>query len=212
MQHINKKQINYILREIVNTTWSPYPLLIPQDQLVAEYRFHSVLSRCESKLEVATILGLCAYIDLTCRNGGATESLTSFTFLQHEGAIYEAIWIVEPFIGFNAPSGIAIVPQFPFADNYHHDFGIFHSSDNGGNSWHFAYAIEVDGVATHRKRRDKDDYRDNLVDYPVIRLYEETIDLFLWAEDYLTENPLHGEGTLHLIPLHSYNPQDDRWT
>ncbi|GEM_PF-1379292 len=218
MQQINKKQVDYILREIVDTTWRPYPLLIPSDQVEAEYRFHNVLNQCGSKLEIAAILGLCAYIDLTCRHEGATNCLTSFTFLQYNNTIHDAIWIVEPFVGFHGPSAIGIVPQLPFAEGYHHDFGIFHSHDNGGSNWNLAYAIEVDGVATHRKRRDKDSYRDSLVDYPVIRLYEETIDLFLWAEDYMAEFPKGNnvpwdtDGTLHLIPKTDYSPQQDRWS
>jgi hypothetical protein len=79
------------------------------------------------------------------------------------------------------PSALALVPQLKFPNvNYHHDFGLFYGDSDGGGNWHFECAIEIDPETAHRDRRDKDSYRDHLVDYDVVRVYDEIHDYLSW--------------------------------
>ena len=79
------------------------------------------------------------------------------------------------------PQSIMFVPQIKFANNYHHDFGIFYGDKNGApESWILKYGVEVDGYNFHKDRRYKDRYRDSLVNYHVIRLLEEIHNPLKW--------------------------------
>ncbi len=74
------------------------------------------------------------------------------------------------------PSAMAFVPQLVFAQNLHHDFGVFFSGerDPKPTDWGFELAVEVDIFYTHQIFPGRDMNRDLLVNYPVLRLHPNT--------------------------------------
>jgi hypothetical protein len=82
---------------------------------------------------------------------------------------------------------MAIVPQGEFVGypNKHHDFLIFSSSTRSPkqDEWHVKCAIEVDYSATHIFYKYKDDARDRLVKYPVLRFSDgHTSEYLTWIQ------------------------------
>jgi hypothetical protein len=107
--------------------------------------------------------------------------------IEHNNISYEGIWFVCPWGGWlggmgGGPTACALVPQLKFQNiSYHHDFGLFYGeSDGGGEPWHFKCAIEIDPDFTHCDRREKDAYRDSIVDYDVIRICDQEYDYKTW--------------------------------
>jgi hypothetical protein len=113
--------------------------------------------------------------------------------IQYNQRTYEAIWFVCPWDGWFAstvgggPSALAFVPQLKFlGHDYHHDFGVFYGeSDGGGAPWNFKCVIEIDPKHTHEDRRDKDAYRDSVVDYLVVRINDEIYDEKSWFKEII---------------------------
>ena len=45
--------------------------------------------------------------------------------------------------------------------------------------------MEIDPEATHKDRKDKDDYRDQIVDYDVVRVYDKAYNYISWFESII---------------------------
>lgn len=154
-----------------------------------------IIDKCGSTTEKVYLLGAAYFIEHIGKGAGTVWIGDGLPItgcnIEHNGILYEAIWFICPWSGWYLPDGLwcgpsacAFVPQLVFPNiNYHHDFGLFYGgSDGGGTPWHFKCAIEIDPETTHRDRRDKDTYRDRIVDYDVIRIYDEIHDYLSWFE------------------------------
>jgi ssDNA-binding Zn-finger/Zn-ribbon topoisomerase 1 len=127
--------------------------------------------------EIEYILGAAYYLDHlvhSCEN--ADGILLYKTEVQYNGDNYNGIGFYKPYSYWNGgvePSAMAFVPQLVFAQNFHHDFGVFFSGerDPKPTEWDFELAVEVDVFYTHQLFPGRDMNRDLLVNYPVLRLH-----------------------------------------
>jgi hypothetical protein len=180
---MDKTQIDYICKHMLGTEWRPN---IDQEVL-------HVLDKCQSKLEIMYLLGAAYFIDQIGQESGHgwDENIPlRLGSINYEGNFYEGIWFLEPWSGWYladvpvwaGPSALMFVPQLEFGENIHHDFGVFYGNDNGSPIWDLEFVVEIDGYGIHKDRRKKDFYRDSIVPYRVIRLYEETHNPLNWFE------------------------------
>ena len=180
---ISKSNINGLIKTAFEIDWEPD---ISEDAL-------SILNKCGSTTEILYLLGAAYYIEQTRDKykgecSGQPLPIISCV-IEHNNITYEGIWFLCPWGGWLSgmgagPTACVLVPQLQFPNvNYHHDFGLFYGeSDGGGAPWHFKCAIEIDPKATHGERQDKDAYRDQLVDYDVIRVCDDNHDYLSWLK------------------------------
>lgn len=182
----SKQNFFDITKSLFQNNWVPE---------IDDYAF-SILNKCDSLTEKLYIVGAAYYIEQIRENHNGTMQGQQLQItgceIEYNQETYEAIWFVSPWDGWFAswihggPSALAFVPQLPFHDdNFHHDFGVFYSSDNAGGDWHFKCALEIDPKHTHADRRDKDAYRDSVVDYPVVRINDEIHDEKSWFKEII---------------------------
>lgn len=179
---ITKSNILNLIKTAFGFEWTPE---ISQEAI-------DILNRCDSTTEQVYFLGAAYYIE-SMRDKYKGELFgqplpISSHIVTYNQINYEAIYFQEPWGGWArgygaGPSSCAFVPQlkFPYI-NYHHDFGLFYSADNAGGEWGLQCAIEIDPDKTHKDRRDKDEYRDSIVDYEVIRVDDKTHSCTTWFE------------------------------
>lgn len=180
---MERSHINNLIKKVLEIDWEPD---ISDDAL-------RIIDKCGSTTEQLYLLGAAYYIEQTRDKykgdcSGQPLPIISCA-IKHNDISYEGIWFVCPWEGWLSgigagPTACALVLQLKFPNvNYHHDFGLFYGeSDGGGAPWHFKCAIEIDPTATHSDRRDKDAYRDSIVDYDVLRVYDEIHDYLSWFQ------------------------------
>lgn len=178
---ITKSNILSLIKKALEIDWEPE---ISDDAL-------RILNKCDSTTEQLHLLGAAHYIEQTREKhqgecSGQPLPIVSCV-IEHNKITYEGIWFLCPWGGWLSgmgagPTACAFVPQLKFPNvNYHHDFGLFYGeSDGGGAPWHFRCAVEIDPEATHGDRREKDKYRDQIVDYDVVRVYDKEHDYVSW--------------------------------
>lgn len=178
---ISKSNIKQLIKTAFKVDWEPD---ISDDAI-------RILNKCDSTTEQLYLLGAAYYIEQTRDKyhgecSGQPLPIVGCV-ITHNNITYEGIWFVCPWGGWlssmgGGPTACALVPQLQFPNvNYHHDFGLFYGeSDGGGAPWHFQCAVEIDPEATHEDRRDKDEYRDKIVDYDVVRVCDEVHDFSSW--------------------------------
>jgi len=183
----SKKNFFNITKSVFQNNWTPD---------IDDYAF-SILNKCDSLTEKLYIVGAAYYIEqIRGKHNGSLQGLQlqiTGCEIQYNQKTYEAIWFVCPWDGWFAsavgggPSALAFVPQLKFlGHDYHHDFGVFYGeSDGGGAPWNFKCAIEIDPKHTHEDRRDKDAYRDSVVDYLVVRINDEIYDEKSWFKEII---------------------------
>ncbi len=178
---VTSGDIEYICRYMLNIDWRPY-LKRPDEVL-------SILTRCQSKLEIMCILGMGYYFYKKAREFNPYNSfnnyplITAATFKKQQG-----IDISSVFLGHEddwyGPFSVFILPQFPSPQKpIHHDLGLYFEYDDGRmkHSWlEFICAVEIEGYGVHRNRREKDKLRLSGLSYPVIRVYEEQTEPHNW--------------------------------
>lgn len=178
---MNSNNISYICNKLLEIDW------IPKIQENAMY----ILDKCDTKLEIMFLLGAFYFLEKASQKANNTSvgeypvDICSVYHLneKYEGYCFREVWpLWYAEIGEDCgPQSILFVPQVKFADNYHHDFGIFYGNENySSDSWHLKYGVEVDGYNSHKDRRKKDVYRDTLVGHAVIRLLEEIHNPLKW--------------------------------
>ena len=179
---ITKSNLNGLIKTALEIDWEPEI----SDQAL------SILNTCDSTTEQLHLLGAAYYIEQTKNKyqgecSGQPLPIIS-CIVRHKNINYEGICFLSPWGGWLSgmgagPSSCALVPQLRFPNvNYHHDFGLFYSQSDGGGNWHFQCAIEIDPEVTHKNRKGKDDYRDKIVDYDVIRVYDKDYGYITWFE------------------------------
>lgn len=153
---------DYVIQDYFPDGWKP--------EIIDEYKIYKLLAVCGSRDEIAHVFGIAYYLEK--QRGGIKISLSP-TYIIYNGKKLNAIWFKEPyeFLNGNAPSAMALVPQLEFANNCHHDFGIFISDNHSAseNDWHFEMAVEVDYCPSHAFTTS-DWGRDSMVNYFVLRL------------------------------------------
>lgn len=180
---MKRSHINNLIKKVLGIDWEPD---ISNDAL-------HIIDKCGSTTEKLYLLGAAYYIERTRDkyNGECSGQPLPIIncVIEHNNISYEGIWFLCPWGGWannmgGGPSACALVPQLKFPNvNYHHDFGLFYCADDGGSApWHFQCAIEIDPVATHKERKDKDEYRDQIVNYDVVRVCDETHDYLSWFQ------------------------------
>ena len=161
MNHTNLK---YICNELLEVEWEP---IIATNDL-------RILDKCGSKLECMFLLGAFHFLEEVCRKSNSmaigeyaiNKSEAIYNDSSVEGFCFYGVWplwfeILGEDVG---PQSVLFVPQLPFANDYHHDFGIFYGDKNcAPEKWSLRYAVEIDGYKVHKDRRGKDKYRDSLV-------------------------------------------------
>jgi hypothetical protein len=186
---MEQSHINNLIKKVLNIEWEPD---IDQDAL-------RIIDKCGSDTERLFLIGAAHFIECSRDKYGGELSGTKLPIIgckiSHNNITYEGIWFVCPWGGWSGgigggPTACAFVPQLKFPDtSYHHDFGLFYGeSDGGGGPWHFKCAIEIDPEYTHKDRRDKDAYRDSIVDYDVIRIYDEVHNALSWFEEIINRD------------------------
>jgi hypothetical protein len=178
---MNIDKIKYICTKMLEVDWCPK----------LDRKSMKILDKCDSLLEVMYLFGAVYFLESICQREGNVavgEYSIETGSVIHRGKELEGIffhgvwplWISE--VGTDCgPQSILFVPQVRFGPDFHHDYGIFYGDKYGStDKWVFKYGVEVDGYVIHKKRRDKDKYRDTIVDYPVIRLLEETQNPLKW--------------------------------
>lgn len=178
-----------LIKDVLEIDWEPE--ISP--------RALQILNRCDSKTEKLYIIGAAYYVE-QARNRfmswpDDTKLIISTCFIEYNSIEYEGIWFNEPWFAWyelsqGGPSACAFVPQLKFKNiNYHHDFGLFYNSDNGGaESWNLNYVIEIDPDHTHNNRKDKDAYRDSIVDYEVVRICEDVPNYLTWFKEIIRKD------------------------
>jgi len=130
-----------------------------------------------SRDEVKYILGAAYYLDHNEHSYDDENGIKLYkTEILHNDKKYDGIGFFQPYSywgGGYEPSAMAFVPQLIFAENRHHDFGVFFSSERfpKPTDWKFELAVEVDIYYTHELFPGNDKNRDLLVKYPVLRLH-----------------------------------------
>lgn len=182
----SKQNFFDITKSVFQDNWTPD---------IDDYAF-SILNKCDSLTEKLYIVGAAYFIEQIRENfngsmQGQQVQITGCE-IQYNQRTYEAIWFMCPWDGWFAssihggPSALAFVPQLKFPNHdYHHDFGVFYSSDNNGADWGFKCAVEIDPKHTHEDRRDKDAYRDSVVGYLVVRINDEIHDEKSWFKEII---------------------------
>ena len=177
---ITKLNLNGLVKTGLGTDWEPQ---------ISDGAIR-VLNKCDSTTEQLHLLGAAYYIEKTRDKyqgecSGQPLPIISCV-IKHNEISYEGIWFVCPWGGWlrglgAGPSACALVPQLQFPNkNCHHDFGLFYGDSDGGGNWVFQCAIEIDPEPTHRNRRDKDEYRDQIVGHDVVRVNGEKYDYVSW--------------------------------
>ena len=179
---MERSHINSLIKKALNIDWEPD---ISADAL-------RIIDKCGPTTEKLYLLGAAYYIEQTRdkHNGECSgQHLPIIScVIKHNNISYEGLWFLSPWGGWLSgmgagPSACALIPQLKFPNvNYHHDFGLFYGDSDGGGNWNFKCAIEIDPEVTHKDRRDKDDYRDSIVDYDVVRIYDEIHDYLSWFQ------------------------------
>lgn len=154
-------------------------------------RSMKIFDKCDSLLEVMYLFGAIHFLESICNRVGnmavGEYAITTGTVIHRgnelDGICFQGVWplwIDE--IGEDCgPQSILFVPQVEFGPKFHHDFGIFYGDKYGSTEkWVLKYGVEVDGYVIHKKRREKDKYRDSIVKYPVIRVLEEIHNPLKW--------------------------------
>lgn len=177
-------QVKYIVTEILGITdWTPEI----NDKALKN------LDICQSKLEIAFLFGAVYRMWSNAQKIQADIG----PIWGKDVHDYPAIWIVEPWSGYythmcTGPSGLAFIPQYKAGD-ITADFAIAECGDNGGaqSDWDKPYAVvEIDGYAVHKKRREKDEWREKFFaqhGYKVFHLYEEEDNPILWFDKVIDE-------------------------
>lgn len=183
------KNINFICKRLLSVDWAPK----------LSESANNLINKCDSILEVQFLFGALFFLEQLCIKEG-NMSFGDFPLdtstVTYQGKKLEGyfsfgvwpLWISE--LGLDCgPQSIMFVPQTPFADKYHHDFGIFYGDKYGrAESWDFQYGVEIDGYMYHHYRREKDKFRDSIVNYPVFRLLEEESDPLTWFRMVMKED------------------------
>lgn len=182
---LNDTQLVYVCKNMLGVEGTPNF----SDQHRA--RIYSTLKKCDSYLELMAFLGMCYYIQGSSFTKPCNVGYVPVTFVD----IGEAIVITNSEAWMESKKGwynLMVVPQLQTVvksryNNKHsitltHDFGFFIPKliTSVYNKHQMLCIVEVDGYAVHKDRRDKDAVRDNSVQYPVIRLLEEKVDLLTW--------------------------------
>jgi hypothetical protein len=191
---MQRNQVEYLCEYMLDVRWRPDM----DDAALA------VLDLCQSKLEIMYLLGAAYFIQ---HNGWWSKNLPlrRATVTYHD-APYSGIWFVEPWWGWvqdvelwPGPSAMLFVPQLAYGDlrtgekAIHHDFGVFYGDDQEPPHWTLQFALEIDGYGPHKDRRPQDAYRDNLLPYPVVRLYEEADSPLTWFERIIHASPTNNQ-------------------
>jgi hypothetical protein len=176
-------EIEYICRYMLGLDWRPY--LRRTDEVL------SILSRCQSKLEIMCILGMGYYFYKEARKFNPYYSFDKYPLFT-TGILkgQQGIDISSVFLGYEydwyGPFSVFIIPQFPSPQKpIHHDLGLYFEYDDGRmkHSWlEFICAVEIDGYGVHRKRRQEDERRLSGLPYPIIRVYEEQTEPHNWLK------------------------------
>jgi hypothetical protein len=178
---MNSEKVKYICNKMLEIDWQP-------KLSTAAMR---ILGECHTQLESMFLFGAIYFLDSICQKANRL-SIAEYPIgtcnAIHRGKEIEGIFIASAWplwyseLGEDCgPQSILFVPQIEFGPNYHHDFGIFYGDENGTKeSWKLRYGIEIDGYIVHRHRRGTDKYRDNIINYPVIRLLEEIHNPLKW--------------------------------
>jgi hypothetical protein len=178
---MNPEKVKYTCEKMLEVDWQPN---LTGDAML-------VLGKCASLLETMYLFGAIYFLESICRKTN-NMAVGEFPIETHiavhcgksvEGIFFGGVWpLWYSEVGDDCgPQSILFVPQIEFGPNYHHDFGILYGDQNGTKeNWKLRYGIEIDGYIMHRDRREKDKYRDNLISYPVIRLFEEIHNPLKW--------------------------------
>ena len=182
---MERKHIHSLIQKALKVEWEPN---IDNEAL-------RIIDKCGSTTEKAFLLGAANFIERVGKAAGTDWIGDGLPItgceIEYNCIFYEGIWFVCPWSGWYLPDGLwcgptacAFVPQLRFPNvKYHHDFGLFYGeSDSGEGPWHFKCSIEIDPEVTHRDRRDKDAYRDSIVNYEVVRINDEIHDYLNWFE------------------------------
>lgn len=175
-----KGVVDFVCEDYLKVDW--YPNITYDASLILEL--------CQSKVEIAYLLGAVYCIDRKEINRIDRQMSIEAGTIQIGLEKYPAAIFVDPYLYWDKssiPSTIAFVPQFPFAKKLHHDFGLFFSSEQwgGNNDWYISSAIEVDAHPSHDADQNFDAYRDRLSPYKVIRLKPGIDDYLTWFENVL---------------------------
>ena len=188
--------IKYICSSMMGVDWVP--------SFLGNRDVHRILSTCQSKLEVIYFLGILYYLHSNGYqdgNGSMGKSYPSCWSAIVDG--HEGLWISEPFRGGRWGKGLStlfVVPQYPSPDKpIHHDFGFFTSNNSDRCDLYFLAAIEIEGYAIHKQRREVDEARFADLSYQVIQVFEETSEPLYWYAifDPDVETGISGECLYH---------------
>lgn len=143
-------------------------LEVPVDwRLNLDYKLMGIFEQCQSSKEKLYLLGAVYYLE--------TDDF-GYEDIKYDGVTYHGLVFNRVYyhmkIGGSSPTSLAIVSQVEFAIKFHHDFGIFFSSEKypTENDWWFGLAVEIDFHPKHEWQPNIDKYRDGLVKYRVLRL------------------------------------------
>ena len=153
---------------------------------------HERLGAKGSRDEIKYMLGAAYYLDHLFHSYDDHNGIELYkTEVEHNQKKYDGIGFLEPYSywgGGYEPSAMAFVPQLVFAQNKHHDFGVFFSSKRypEPSNWSLDLAVEVDIFYTHQIFPGRDLNRDLLVTYPVLRLNPITDEPLKWFRKVMT--------------------------
>ena len=175
-----KGVVDFVCEDYLKVDW--YPNITYEASLILEL--------CQSKVEMAYLLGAAYCIDDQDICKIDNQMLICKTTIQFESIEYPALVFYDPFRywdGAVIPSAIAFVPQLCFAHKLHHDFGVFFSLERfgRGEKWHLHIAVEVDAHPAHWFDPGPDAFRDSLSPYKVLRLVPDTHDPLTWFKHVL---------------------------
>ncbi len=168
-KYIEYKTVVDYACETLGVTWRPN---IDNDVI-------SLLEKkCQSRDEREYLIGVAYYLDHHCNDYNGKGINLSKVKVEYKCRIFDGIGFIEPFVywgGDESPSAMSFVPQLPFGEKYHHDFGIFYAPEHSftPQDWWLAIAVEIDIHPSHEMHPDEDHYRDSLVDYIVLRINQE---------------------------------------
>jgi ssDNA-binding Zn-finger/Zn-ribbon topoisomerase 1 len=167
-KYIKKETVIDYACEVLGVTWRPN---IDSEVL------HILERKCQSRDEREYLIGAAYYLYHHSVDFDGTGITLYKTIVEYNCKNYDGIGFFEPFQYWDgtAPTALAFVPQLPFGEKSHHDFGIFYSSEQlpEPKDWEFELAVEVDIHPSHVQYRSRDHYRDKLVSYTVLRLHSE---------------------------------------
>lgn len=159
-----------------------------------------VTQLCQSDDEKKYLFGAAYYLCDGNRNPDMNSFIDITTIkLEYKGNIYLAAQFSEVFEYWHGPSptSMAFVPQLAFGHSLHHDFGIFFSNEQYPitGQWEFGMALEVDEHPYHNCYAARDEFRDSIVDYLVLRVRSKTDP---WSSWFHKVESIYSEGTYRL--------------